>query len=142
MIARGAEGRRLALADRVDVNAVIAGPEPAHPQGHPHAPRRLDKCRGPDDVPLRVLELGLRRLGICGRGQARDQRPQQENEQSRHRPNSARAAASFSGMASRSSAVSASAFAPATRPARASGERAHSANSREWPGTPSGEMRM
>lgn len=58
------------------------------------------------------------------------------------RANSAFAAATDRGSARRSIAVSASALAAASIPARASGEAAASANSREWPGTPSGEVRM
>src|SRR5213076_2434788 len=96
-----------------------------------------------------VLQLGHR--GVVTRrlhtGTA-GQRERDEDEAGRShalppsRVKSCLARASASGEARRSSAVSASALAPATMPARASGERAHSANSREWPGTPSGEMRM
>src|SRR5262245_5647318 len=58
------------------------------------------------------------------------------------RANSSCAFCSSAGRATRASAVMASALAAATMPARAIGDLAHSANSRECPGTPSGEMRM
>src|SRR5205823_6434085 len=52
------------------------------------------------------------------------------------------ARAGASGEARRSKAVSASVLAPASIPALARRERDHSANSRECPGTPSGEIRI
>src|SRR4030095_8468433 len=76
------------------------------------------------------------------RDDATEQHDRERYREPSHRANSSLAAASLSGDARRSSAVSARALAPATIPTRAIGERAHSANSRECPGTPSGEMRM
>src|SRR5262245_54163280 len=76
------------------------------------------------------------------RGDATEQHDRDRYRGPSHRAKSSLAAASLSGDARRSSAVSARAFAPAIIPTRAIGERDHSANSRECPGTPSGEMRM
>src|SRR5262245_52637514 len=121
-------------AERGDLVAVLVRVLVDEPERDLVAFRRCDRGGLPD---LHVLgrhdvDDGEADLATVGdRGEATEQHDRDRNREPSHRANSSLAAASLSGDASRSSAVSARAFAPATIPARAIAERAHSANSRE-----------
>src|SRR5262245_8995704 len=129
--------------ERRDLEAVLVGVPVDELEHHGVALLGEDRGRFPDlhvlrrdDVDDAERDLTRARHGDTEHDHRKGDR------QSSHRTKSSFAALSLSGEARRSSAVSARALAPATIPARAIGERAHSANSRECPGTPSGAIRM
>src|SRR5438094_876328 len=140
----------IALADGVHVDGVRSRRQTLGLHQDAHDAAGLREARGADGLAGRVLDVGhggvVTRLHAQAGASGQRQRDEDEAGASHALPpsrvKSCLARASASGEARRSSAVSARALAPASMPARASGERAHSANSREWPGTPSGEMRM
>src|SRR5262245_57714109 len=138
-------GHDLLHAERRDLVAVLVRVLVDEPERDLVALLHRDRGGLPDLDVLRGHDVDDGEAHLCcvrHDGDAAKQRDRNPYRQESHRLKSSLAAASWSGDASRSSAVSARAFAPATIPTRAIGERDHSANSRECPGTPSGEMRM
>src|SRR2546422_8904850 len=72
--ARRGERRRLALADRVDMEPVGAGFEAGRLQRDLDAAGGVAERRPPDDLALRVLELGPGRRGPGGGRRSEERR--------------------------------------------------------------------